>query len=319
MKKPSSAALLKVLVSAGLLGYLAFTIDWNLFWRSLLGADIRYFLLALFVMPVASLFRFYRFMLIVNERVPEKKRITLYDSFKIYSVGYALNLIMPGSTGDIARSYYAYREYGIKEEMLSASILDLVFGLVALFAFGFYYALRFGFEEYAVASALVLVAGLIFIFFPRIVPWKLVERVAGLARINLDTNSLLNGTLISARLKIYGLFISVVSWYFTFIQFYFITRMYNTGITFSFASGMFPLILVSRLLPIAVNGLGTQEAVVTYLFSRAGVSPAKSVLVSLTLTVTFIVIIGLFGIYLIARMKERESPSGRRNKKRKSR
>ena len=77
--------------------------------------------------------RAYRWELILNK---DGKRLTLQDAYVISLIGVALNMFVPATLGDIAKSYYGYKIYGIKEEMLSTSLVDKMFAFCALFLMG---------------------------------------------------------------------------------------------------------------------------------------------------------------------------------------
>jgi uncharacterized membrane protein YbhN (UPF0104 family) len=98
--------------------------------------------LAVAIYLVNIAIRAYRLQVLLNK---DSKRITLKDAYLITLIGAALNMVIPATMGDIGRSYYGYKMYGIKEEMLSATLLDKIFALNSLFLLGFFSAFLMGY------------------------------------------------------------------------------------------------------------------------------------------------------------------------------
>ena len=111
---------LKLFISTGILLYLSWTIDWNLISSSFKDMNLEYLALVFLLIIPTIIMRAYRYILILNARIQEDKRLNLLSGFKLYCVGYGLNLIIPGSGGDFARVYYGYKKFGVKEELFSS-------------------------------------------------------------------------------------------------------------------------------------------------------------------------------------------------------
>ncbi len=75
------------------------------------------------ILPVTLLVRSWRFKLLFDTST---QRINLGESFILLLVGLGLNLALPASSGDVVKSYFGFRWSGIKERMLSTSLLDKV-------------------------------------------------------------------------------------------------------------------------------------------------------------------------------------------------
>ena len=92
-----------------------------------------FFIVVLALIPFNLLLRAWRLMVILNK---DQKLISIKESFYLNLAGITLNLFMPASSGDIAKSYYGYKWHGIKEEMLSANIFDKFMALFGVFFIG---------------------------------------------------------------------------------------------------------------------------------------------------------------------------------------
>ena len=102
-------------------------------------------------------------MIILNK---DEKLISIKNSFYLNLVGITMNLFLPASSGDIAKSYYGYKWYGIKEEMLSSNIFDKFMALFSVFIIGSLAAVYLGFYILSFFSALISLLFIIMFFYP---------------------------------------------------------------------------------------------------------------------------------------------------------
>jgi len=77
--------------------------------------------------------RAYRFAWLSNTRI---QRLTFADAYMLMLIGIALNILIPATLGDLAKTYYGYRIYGLKEELLSSTLVDKLLAFCALFLLG---------------------------------------------------------------------------------------------------------------------------------------------------------------------------------------
>ena len=223
--------------------------------------------------------RAYRWEIIINNR---KKRLSFKDAYLVTLIGAALNLFIPASLGDIAKSYYGYKMYGIKEEVLVTSILDKMFALCALFALGAVSAGLMGYRILAIFSGGMAVAIGIFLGIPRYIPWNMLNKVLRLLKKTLDVQKLLNASMFSPLLKVVLLGISVGAWIFNACYFYVLCSAFPVRISLKYVLLIMPLLLLVRLFPFTINSIGPKEVVLVYLFGMIGVNSTLSVTISLT-------------------------------------
>ncbi|HML05678.1 MAG TPA: lysylphosphatidylglycerol synthase domain-containing protein, partial [Methanobacterium sp.] len=164
---------IKLIVSFLILLFLLKFINFPLIISSLKSVN-SLFLVVLALIPVNILIKAWRLMIILNHK---EKLISLKQSVYLNLAGIALNLFMPASSGDIAKSYYGYKWHGIKEEMLSANIFDKFMALFSIFVIGSIAALFMKFYYISILSLLLsLVFAAIFIY-PNIMPWNTFNRL----------------------------------------------------------------------------------------------------------------------------------------------
>lgn len=256
-----------------------------------------FFIVVLVLIPLNLLLRAWRLMVILNK---EEKLISIKDSFYLNLAGITLNLFMPASSGDIAKSYYGYKWHGIKEEMLSANIFDKFMALFGVFFIGTLTALVLNLYALSIFSAfLSLFLALIF-FYPNKMPWALINKlISKIIKVELDENKLASSFTVSHRIKLTTFLISILASLLMFSQFYFLCLSFNINISFLYVLAIAPLLNLALLFPFTLNGLGSGEAMAIYLLSLINISPTMSILVSLVSQLVNAVIPGLFGFLII--------------------
>ena len=157
----------KVIVSLLILIILFKFINFNLLLESVKGVN-NLFILVLVFIPINILIRAWRWMIIINK---DDKLISFKDSCSINLAGIALNLFLPGSSGDIVKSYYGYKWHGVKEEMLSSSIFDKFMALFSVFVIGSLAAAYLKFYLLSAFSAIISIIFILIFFYPKIIPW----------------------------------------------------------------------------------------------------------------------------------------------------
>lgn len=292
----------KLLISLAIIFMLWRLVDVQLLAESFKHVNTTALVLVIILVPINLGLRAFRFSYIINSK---RKLISYIDSYGITLAGEALNIILPASTGDFAKAYYGYKKHNIKEEMVSATLLDKITGLLGLLILGTITAWLHG---YTVLAIVFCIAGIIlaaFTFIPKLIPWQWFTAMQKrMKRGVFDVQKLHRSFASKMSVKIGAVIISIVAWIASYALLYAITQVFNLNISILFLFSVAPLINLSRLLPFVWSGLGVQEGVTTYLFSLAGIAPTFAIVVSLMYTICAIIIPGLFGLFLILRLKK---------------
>lgn len=288
--------IVKIAISLLIIIFLLKFVDFQLFFQSI--KNINYLILfALALIPFGILLRAWRWMIILNK---DKKLISIKDSCYLNLAGMALNIFLPGSSGDIAKSYYGYKWHGFKEEMLSSSIFDKIMALFSLFILGSITAFVIKLYFLSIFSVVVTALLYLIIFYPKIVPWNLLNKVFSLfIKVNFDKKKLASSFTVSNKIKLKVLLISLFAWIMLYFQFYLICLSFSAEINFIYILAVAPLMNIAVLIPLTINGLGSLEAVTMYLFSFINISPTLAILVSLTSQILYTVIPGIFGFIIL--------------------
>lgn len=295
---------IKLAVSAGLLVALWTLIDVSVLQAHLRDAEWGFLWIILLLIPISMGLRALRFLFIINSH---RKLLTFWDSFRLALVGETLNIILPASTGDVAKAYYGYRKHSVKEEMLSATVLDKLAGLLGLLILGAVAAALHGYYGFLAFFGFFIVLLGVPLFFPKVVPWswgnKLLKRMK---RSTFDVDRIKQVFVENSTVKYFAVLLSVFAWVVSYIHLYFIARLFALELNPLFLFSVAPLINLSRLFPLSWSGIGVQEGVTAYLFSLAGITPAVSVVISLMFTIMTTVIPGLIGLFFILRLKNKK-------------
>jgi len=258
---------------------------------------------AIVILPISLFPRVLRFQLILNDK---ERVISHKGAWEVTLVGSALNFIIPGSLGDIARSYYGYIKFGKKEEMVSASILDKVIGMLVLFILGFVPSLCYGYYLFASISLIGIVMFSFPLFLPQIFPWRAFAKVLNfMTKASFDGSKLSASFQISPGTKSSALLLSLAGWIVTVIYFLIICLVFHVSVNLWYLFSIFPVVNLTYILPFTLKGLGTKEAVLIYLFSNLGINADTSILISLASTLVASVIPALIGLFLILRLKHK--------------
>ena len=271
---------LKLVISVLILLFLFKFINFNLLSNSLKNLN-GLFLIVLILIPFNILLRAWRLMIILNK-----------DG--------TLNLFLPASSGDIAKSYYGYRWHGIKEEMLSSSIFDKCMALLSVFVVGGIAAIFMKLYIMSFFALLISVVFLSLFFYPKMMPWNVLNKIlVTFTKVSLDENKLNESFNVRNEIKLKSLIISVLGCFLSYFQLYLLCLSLSVNIAFIYILAIAPVMILASLFPFTFNGLGSGEAVAIYFFGLVGISPTLSILISLLSQVINAVIPGLFGFLII--------------------
>lgn len=256
-----------------------------------------FFFVVLALIPLNILIRAWRLMIILNK---DEKLISIKDSTYLNLAGITLNLFMPASSGDIAKSYYGYKWHGIKEEMLTANIFDKFMALFGVFVIGSFTAILLNLYALSIFSGFLSIFLAMMFFYPKRMPWGTINRlVSKILKIELDKNKLASSFDMPHSIKLKTFLISVFGSILMYSQFYFLCLSFSVNISFIYVLAVAPLLNLAMLFPLTFNGLGSGEAMTIYLLSLINISPTMSILVSLISQLVNGIIPGIFGFFII--------------------
>lgn len=287
---------LKIVISFLILIFLFKFVNFQVLFESLKNINNLIFLV-LAITPVNILLRAWRWMIIINK---DENCITMKDSIILNLVGIALNLFLPASSGDIAKSYYGHKWYGYKEEMLSSSIFDKFMALFSVFIIGIFMAFAMGFYFLSIFSFIISFIFISVFFYPKIMPWSILNLISSyFTKQELNEDKLAYSFSISNKIKFKAFIISILAWLILYFQFYLLCLSFSVQISLIYILAVSPLMNLALLFPLTLGGLGSGEAMIMYLFSIINISPTLAMVISLLSQVVNVIIPGIFGYLII--------------------
>ncbi len=263
-----------------------------------------------FLLLIPGLFmRSWRLQVICNYNA--KRRMTAWQAFVVTLVGSALNLIMPGSVGEVVRAYYAYLYTGDKNGMLVASILDKFAALVALFAIGTVACFLAGLASYGIPVGVIFLVLTLIFFEERTIPWKLVEWMLNKvlkAGFSAERMKVIWKLPLTLRALVLGQ--SLAGWLLTYITFYGIILSFTSNMTFANVLLVGPIINLMPFVPVSVAGLGIQEGGITWFLSEWYHIPTTTgTLIAFVFRFAMSIVAGVWGLYFLFKMRKMVAPT----------
>jgi uncharacterized membrane protein YbhN (UPF0104 family) len=260
-------------------------------------ADWSALTLVLLLVPIAVALRAWRWQVIIQRR---GVAIPFVPVLKVTLIGQALNLFLPASLGDVARSYYAWREQGKKEIMLATAILDKVVALFTLCVLGLICAVVVKAYAVALVSFVLTLPLVLLLLFPDVIPWKwgcyLFRR---LVKRELDGEELARTFRSDRSTLVVSIGISLLGWGVTNLIYYYAWSAFTPNIHLAYAFAVAPLINVMRILPITISGLGSADLLIVFLLGAVGINHSDALMGSLAVNVSLIMLPGMAGAFYL--------------------
>lgn len=310
----NTKALLKNLFAFSLLGLLFVIVDW----RQLISAlseltlvSIVNLLVVSLLLVVISTLKWKLFLKELGGDVP------LWRLFKLYLVGYFVNLIVPSYIGgDVVRSFYAGKQAG-QHEAATATILERYTGLVAMITIALAFVWFVDIVTFEIKVAVVLCSlGLAAI--TALALWaermRFVSNVIKQASISNHLGKVQAGLSLARQnrpllLKTLGL--SYLFHTFTILNT--LIAAYAVGWNDAPVLDLFvvvPLILLIGSLPVSPAGLGIQEGAFFFFLTGIGALPGQALGVAIVLRAKGYLLAMLGGlIWLKVRREVEDAPA----------
>lgn len=295
IKNVLNSKVVKVFVSFILLLYLFSQINFSLIIRSLKDANWVYFFLAFLIMPFSILIRSFNWGLILNR---SGKKLSLKQLCFLNLLGISANLFLPAQSGELVKVYYGYRLHGLKEEIISSTLLDKLTSLIAVFLMGAVFSSLWGFKILPPTFFLIAFCLVVLLFIPRLLHLVNLMRLPANLQKWLDGKELINFSVLPLKLIFVVLFISFLGWLLSYLQLFLFCLTFKAHIDFSYLIAILPAVIAARLVPFVLSGFGTGEAAFVYFFGLVNTPPNIALLVSLTARIVSSVIPGVAGLII---------------------
>lgn len=287
--------LIKVVVTLALLGFLAYRMDLSKFLEILLSANPFLLILASLIQVLSVVLLVVRWRAILGSFDIHTKLTPLT---KITFIGFFFNLFLPsGIGGDFFRAYYlAKRENRGMSTTVTTTVLERSAGLCALLVIGTFFAALQGIQLEGFPLLYVFLVVIVAYIVGNVLlfhPWTHRKITALLRRRNLERLEAkmelvyrgLNSLRRNRQAILSSLSLSLVIQFFAAV----IVWVAALSIAIDAPFGVFlvfvPLINLSIMIPLTINGIGLRESLFYLLFSQIGLPVETAVSLSL---VTFL-------------------------------
>lgn len=270
------------------------------------SADLLMLLLAFLSMPPAILSRAYRWWYILRAGGVDVPMATMG---KATFVGMALNVMLPGGIGDVARSYYGWAFAGNKEAMLASAVVDKIVGLFTLCVLGAICSLLAGFHRLFAVSTILGLPLFVVLVVPKVIPWRWFCHLLGkVLQRHFSSEELARTCRLDCCTFGGTVMISLIGWVFTIAIYYCACRAFTPDVSLAYICATAPLINFARAVPVAVSGLGSVDLLFIALLGKVGITESVSMMASLVVDMSVVVLPALIGAILLAAC--RTAPAG---------
>jgi uncharacterized protein (TIRG00374 family) len=307
----SAGRLLRVLVAAGLTGYLLWRSDPAAVFQAAAHADLRWLaaaVLLVFVDRALMAERWIHLLCIIDPGA----RPRLARLLEIFFVSTFVGTFLPASIGgDVMRAFSLSRENVRGADAFASVFMDRMLGVASLLlmgAAGLFLARDLASNRIIVTSLAITLAVSLFtmlmIFSERVGLWgaRLV-RALPVPALQRAGSGIIPSVQSYARHHMALLTVLASS---VAVQVLRVLQAYCLGRAIAIEAGLpvyfafIPLILLVMLLPVSINGLGTGQAAFVWFFARAGVDAAPAFALSLLFILALQLVGNLHGAFVYA-------------------
>tara|TARA_B110000483_G_scaffold37278_1_gene45877 strand:- start:2846 stop:3760 length:915 start_codon:yes stop_codon:yes gene_type:complete len=254
----------------------------------------------IFLLLVTSLcLRILRWHILVNHK---KLLVNFSTSFKLFFIGQSLNIFLPSGAGDVAKGYYGFKWTGEKEKMFSISLIDKLIAIGSLFFIT-------PFACFFSQNYLILIAG-----FLSIIPFLIAYKFQIFKRYNFFNSSInylnkkikkiniekiINDFKINFNKIILAFILSITGWILTYVILFICMNIFNVNVSLKIVLSYIPFLVLGRLFPFTLNGIGTDEALIIFLFSSAESQNEPLLLAALLFRIIVMFIPAMVGLFYV--------------------
>ncbi len=279
----------RLILTITILVFIFKKVDFKAVGQILHAANKIYILLALSLVCVHVFLKSYKWYLLSKELHSEN---TFWNAAKSYLRGTSLAIVTPSRIGELGR---VVGMKGNKLQLGSLTFIDKISELCIVIFFILLGGQKLLTGYKSIFIILALAAVLLFLYqfrrfnniITRFVPFEFLKAI------------LRGFTLVSWPLSNIILILSFLTMSIYFLQAYLLLSAFYP-VTVTTILMVFPIILLTNLVPITIGGLGLREGVAIYLLSQFGISATIAVSVSLLLFLFDTVIPGVLGSFLIS-------------------
>ena len=290
----------KMLISLALLSYLFFIIDLEQLASLSLNLNILNILALISLTLFGNLIRTFRWWYLFNDN---ESKVSVKDATSLFFIGQSLNLVMPAGAGDVVKGYFGFQKSGMKEKMYSISLIDKIIAISSnALLIPFILVIKFDINLLLLGS-LCFVPLVIMYFAESFLKIPLFEKVSQFANKKLNSINifeLYKYFRVSIFKISFSLVISAIAWVITYSILLFCFDLVGTPTTYINVFKNIPYLSLGRLFPLTLNGIGSDESIIYFLFKTFISSKEAILMAALLFRIITTIIPGLIGLPFLA-------------------
>jgi uncharacterized membrane protein YbhN (UPF0104 family) len=294
--KSKLTLILKVAISAALLGIVCLKVDWGQFSMPK-GIGRSYYLI--YGVIGGIVFNLIKFLKWQNLLLGGIEHSSYWDAAKSYMIGNSLGLATPLRVGELGRALYF--EKTDRPRILSLTVVDRLIELMVVMLLAVAGIFILVNKSAAIFVALLSFGGIFAMygighFYPVLL--KIAPAIERWDRLGKYLRML--GSVDSRKISV-NLVLSFLAFVSVILQLYCLISAFETlNVTSAFLAG--PLITISSIMPVSFMGLGVREGISVILFANFGISGAIAVAAAFLLFVINNLLVGAIGIVFVWRV-----------------
>lgn len=290
---------MKILITILLVGLILKFVGFATLINAFKEANIYFFVLAFLFSPFFLFFKFIKWHKLVKEEIPDA---SFFASAKSFLAGWSVALLTPARVGELARALYF--DSGSKLRLFSLVLFDKVFDFVALVFLSFV-----GFNMFLDGWQIFLFSFLgiavLFAIFRQSLILAFLTKLSFILPFKSKIKHFLDGWKpVSSKTISLCLVYTFFAFFITFFQSFLLVNSFEP-VQLKIVLLVFPLVVLSNIIPVSIGGFGVREGVAAILLSLFGVSKASAVNATFMLFFINTIIPGLIGALFISELKIR--------------
>lgn len=291
---------LKLIFTIVLLLVLGYSIDLETLFSVIVSVRLELFLVAIVLQLISTLFSVFRWKIILG---CFRLKVPYIETLRIVFIGNFFNLFLPsGIGGDVFRAYYlARRSRSRLSQMLTTTFLDRSAGLFALLIIGLGSSLYLDITVVGIVLSriFILLTGIYLILNVAVfhsASHRIISKVVkgfGFHGLEEKLHLIYEGlsSLIRKPQAVFTiLFLSLVIQFVSVCVVWFIALSLNFGTNFGVFLTFIPLINLSIMVPVTINGFGLRENLYRILFFELGIQEETAVALGLLQAIVMMIL-----------------------------
>ena len=264
------------------------------------------FLLVLSIIP-----RAFRWMLLMNDG--RRVRFKFIDSLKIMLVGISLNLISPGGSGSILKSYFGYHWTGVKERMISVSFTDK---LIAISSLGIFAMVAYSISHKLHNLYVFIFSTILFVLvvkpsiYENLRQIRYLQKWADPIKKRINISSLIKNLDFSTGVIFSTMILSIFAWSIDFLLLYYSFHVTNVNVDLAEVFQHGAILKLGKLFPFTLSGLGSDELIMVFLFASSDSMYSQILIAALIYRLVSMILPALVGISVLSTTRSLSSWNG---------